>query len=342
MLQKFLAVLERNGTHYSSLNKLRFKTITIFNAIFITVMLFVIVMRLLNGQTTVAIVNSVALSLIATSLFLGFRANLNASILISCFVSTVLSFVLAYSKLLEAVHIIPQFTLLLAFFIIILKTKISRYIYIACCLVLLLFIFLNLNYSITASLPFIVQISGFSIGFNYFVNHLEKQDASLNLAILKLNASNKKKNKLNKSLINKNDELKTFGHIVSHDLKSPLNNIISFSSILSKNASFTNDQHKKSLLYIDQSAIKMKTLIEELLVYHKVEHEDIEFEEVAINEVLNTTLSNFYLDEKESNFKFVVDDLPHIKSNKFLLQILFNNLVSNAIKYQQPAVKITF
>jgi len=93
-------------------------------------------------------------------------------------------------------------------------------------------------------------------------------------------------------------------------------------------------QHKKSLFFIVQSANKMKTLIEELLIYHKVEHEDIEFEEVAINEILNTTVSNFHLDITENNLKFIVDKLPHIKSNKFLLQILFNNLVSNAIKYQ--------
>jgi len=210
MLQKFLAILERNGTHYSSLNKLRFKTISIFNAIFIAFMLFTIAVRLLNGQTTVAIANSIAVTLIATSLFLGFRGFLNASILISCFVLTTLTFILAYSKLLEAVHIIPQFTLLLASFIIILKIKISRYIYITCCLVLLLLIFQNLNYPITASLPFIVQIFGFSIAFNYFVNHLEKQDKSLNLVILELSNLNRKQKTLNKSLINKNEELKTF------------------------------------------------------------------------------------------------------------------------------------
>lgn len=126
---------------------------------------------------------------------------------------------------------------------------------------------------------------------------------------------------------------------MSHDLKSPLNNIISFSSLISKNESFKDEQHKRKLFYIKQSANKMKILIEELLVYHKVEQEDIEFEEVSINEILNATLSNFYLDEKESNLKFVIEELPHIKSNRFLLQILFNNLVSNAIKYQPTCRK---
>lgn len=335
MQKKSFSVFNKSADqHLSSLDKLRMRTITIFNILFVSIMVFVIIGRIQNNQTTVALINSVAVILILISILLSYKGLLNTSILVSCFVLTGLTFMLAYTKLLEPIHIIPQLTLLLATFIIILRTKHLRYLYITCCLFLLLLVCYKHEYQTLPSILFIIQIFGFSLAFNYFVNFLEYQDKSLNLAVSDLKISNDQQEVLNRHLFTKNEELKMFNHIMSHDLKSPLRTINSFSALIRKRIEFKEKSHEEYFEFIEQAAENMKNLIDELLLFHKVEQEEVKFEAVRIDEVFDTIISTYDYDLKQENLEFHTGVLPVIKGNKFLLKTLFSNLASNAVKYQ--------
>ncbi len=148
----------------------------------------------------------------------------------------------------------------------------------------------------------------------------------------------------NKKLERKNDELQRFAYIASHDLKEPLRNIGSFATLLKRR--FKGQLGADADDYIDfitTNVSRMYDLLHEVLMYSKLENEEVYEEPVSLNEVVDTVVETLKGKIMEHNVDIKVANLPEVKGHKSHLNQLFQNLISNSIKYtnkENPQVEI--
>lgn len=157
-------------------------------------------------------------------------------------------------------------------------------------------------------------------------------------------ALNEQLNLINIGLKNKNKELKQFSYLASHDLQQPINNIISYLSILEESRNDLNELGQLSLDVIKKSSYKMKNYITSLLEYSligtKQEYKEIDLEEVLIS------IKEIFTDRIKEQ-KAIVDfrvGKKTIIGFKNDIQLLFLNLIENSLKFSRkdviPKIKI--
>ena len=143
------------------------------------------------------------------------------------------------------------------------------------------------------------------------------------------------------------EELTDFAYIASHDLQEPLRKIIAFGDRLSgKFGSVLNDTGKDYIDRMQRSAIRMKELIDSLLHFSRVTTHSMPFQEIDLNEVMSEVLSDLEVQIERTKGKVEVDVLPKVEGEKFQMRQLFQNLISNALKYHStervPTIKIKY
>ncbi|MDW8274523.1 MAG: tetratricopeptide repeat protein [Chitinophagales bacterium] len=135
-----------------------------------------------------------------------------------------------------------------------------------------------------------------------------------------------------------NNELKQFAHVASHDLKEPLRQISNYIHILDKNIGNHSDSNIKSYMeFIHEGSKRMFLLINSLLEFSKL-NEELNPEEVDLNNLIKEIQNQFTANLQGCYFH--VDHLPVIYADKLHLYRLFENLVSNAIKFNPSKKKI--
>lgn len=143
-----------------------------------------------------------------------------------------------------------------------------------------------------------------------------------------------------------NDDLLHFANIVSHDLREPVRKIKVFNTLLrnEKNSTF-NDNSKKYINKIDQSARRMNNIIEGILAYSTINKTKQPIEKIDLNEILENIKTDLELIIKEKGAVFNSCVLPEIEGASILITQLFYNLLQNALKFsradQPPRVIIT-
>jgi PAS domain S-box-containing protein len=144
-------------------------------------------------------------------------------------------------------------------------------------------------------------------------------------------------------LQDKNDELKLFVYKASHDLKSPVSSMLSVMNLLRK----TKDIGEMQLYIkmVDDCIHKLDTIISDLLVLGQITHGEIEYQQISINEIIDSTLKSI---EHVDGFDTIVFD-THIESNAQsivtelgLLKTILLNLIDNAIKYRKQREEPSF
>ncbi|NJB82099.1 sensor histidine kinase [Wenyingzhuangia aestuarii] len=139
-----------------------------------------------------------------------------------------------------------------------------------------------------------------------------------------------------KTLELKNKELEQFVYISSHDLQEPLKVISSFTSLLElEHQKKLDDEANFYIASIKQSCTKMSSLINGLLNYGRIgaNHERTL---VDCNQILNDVTESITPLIKEKNAELIVKKLPRLHANQNDLFLLFQNLITNAIKFQAP------
>jgi signal transduction histidine kinase len=166
---------------------------------------------------------------------------------------------------------------------------------------------------------------------------------NLELEIQERRASEEKVSALNLQLLQNvsrleaaNKELDLFAFMASHDLQAPLRKIRMFSDRLQ------TDYHKKLdedghayLTRIQDGCRKMQLLINDILEFSKISVKKELFSTVDLNSVIENILLDFEDQIEQKNIRVTVDKLPLLCVNPILMNPLFTNLISNAIKYSR-------
>lgn len=129
-----------------------------------------------------------------------------------------------------------------------------------------------------------------------------------------------------------NEELSDYAHMVSHDLKSPLRNIDTLTSWLKEDyESKLDDKAKQTITLIRNNVQKMEDLVVGILEYSTVNKGDSNAYDVKIENVLDDVLKTISIPENiEINVK---ENLPVIKADKSRVHQLFQNLINNAVTF---------
>ena len=136
----------------------------------------------------------------------------------------------------------------------------------------------------------------------------------------------------------KNKELEQFAFVASHDLQEPLRTISSFTELLTDEYAAKFDNNANTYVrFISQSAMRMRDLITGLLEYSRLGNKLV-LEPTDCNTVLNNALENLHVAIKESGAVIKAENLPVLKAYPIELELLFQNLIGNAIKFRKKEV----
>lgn len=142
-----------------------------------------------------------------------------------------------------------------------------------------------------------------------------------------------------KKIINKleisNRELEQFAYVASHDLQEPLRMVGSFTQLLEmRYKNKLDDDADDYIGFIVEGANRMKDLIDDLLAFSRLNTEAKEFELIKIGRSVNEVLSYLKPSIEESKAKITKDPLPSIMGDSSQIRQLLQNLIVNAIKFQ--------
>jgi len=145
---------------------------------------------------------------------------------------------------------------------------------------------------------------------------------------------------INEDLISANKELEQFAYVASHDLQEPLRTISNFVGLLEEKYSGKNDEDtQRYLKFIVNAASRMQNLIKDLLELSRI-GKNITFIAVDCNKVLETVITEIGLSIKESNADITFTVLPILTGYEIGLKQLFQNLISNSIKFRKKNVRL--
>lgn len=141
-----------------------------------------------------------------------------------------------------------------------------------------------------------------------------------------------------------NEELNQFAYAVTHDLREPLRNVVNFSQFLLRAVKDGSEADAQtSLKYIVEGVQRMEMLLNDLLAYSQAAGSQEAAGPVDMNQALKTALENLKSSIAETGAVITSEDLPPALGNSAQIVQVFQNLISNAIKYRsqaQPRVEI--
>jgi len=140
-----------------------------------------------------------------------------------------------------------------------------------------------------------------------------------------------------KELRRSNEELERFAYVASHDLQEPLRMVASYTQLLARRYKDKLDQPAREFIaFAVDGALRMQAFIQDLLRYSRVGTHGGPFERLEVGGIVSRVLENlrFAIDEKKA--EIVIGELPTIEGDRLQLTQLFQNLISNALKFSAP------
>ncbi|EKD39544.1 MAG: PAS/PAC sensor signal transduction histidine kinase [uncultured bacterium] len=136
-----------------------------------------------------------------------------------------------------------------------------------------------------------------------------------------------------------NRELEEFAYIASHDLQEPLHKIMAFGELLKlRTRDSLSEQNRDYIDRMRNAAIRMRQLIDDLLMYSRVTTQGRPFERVNLADVLVDVISVFDHRLEKTRGEVVVGPLPSVLADRLQMGQLFQNLIGNALKFRKTDV----
>jgi signal transduction histidine kinase len=153
--------------------------------------------------------------------------------------------------------------------------------------------------------------------------------------VYRVSLENKVEN-LNRS----NSELEQFAYVASHDLQEPLRKMRSFSDlIISRYHEELPEGAREILKKIEGSAVRMQALMSDLLAFSRLVNTGTSAEPVDLNQLTEQVQSNLSEIIQEHGALITRDELPSVEGYASQLEQVFQNLISNSIKYQKDKIR---
>lgn len=188
---------------------------------------------------------------------------------------------------------------------------------------------------VIASLSFLLLLVGIAL----FMYHNNQQKRKFNVALRKQVADQ------TSQLKQVNRELRQFNNILSHDLKEPLRNLVSFSTLIRRRFPENDKKLQDYLDIIVNSGQQLHTLVNDVIVYQKISDTEGEISTVSTAELLKE-ITYVIKDGSELKDNFIqYFDLPIVQSSKPLLFTIFKELIENGLTYnesQSPQVILEY
>jgi len=143
-----------------------------------------------------------------------------------------------------------------------------------------------------------------------------------------------------------NKELEAFSYSVSHDLRAPLRAIHSFTSILKKDyESQLGEEGGRICGIIEDSSVRMGTLIDDLLAFSRVGRSRITFSKINMRAIVRKVYEEITSEKERAGITFRIKSLANVTGDSSLIRQAVANLISNAVKYssknEHPVITVT-
>jgi light-regulated signal transduction histidine kinase (bacteriophytochrome) len=134
----------------------------------------------------------------------------------------------------------------------------------------------------------------------------------------------------------KNTELEQFAYIASHDLQEPLRTISNFTKLIwEDNKDLLNEKNSHYFQFIQEATARMRSLIESLLNYSRL-GKNRKIEKLSLEQIINDVLSDLNARITETEAKIEVSEMPTMRLAGTEVRQLFQNLISNSLKFTTP------
>jgi len=134
-----------------------------------------------------------------------------------------------------------------------------------------------------------------------------------------------------------NRELEAFSYSVSHDLRAPLRHLTGFAELLQKNdRAKLDDQARRHLTIISESAVRMGQLIDDLLAFSRAGRSELRHEPVNLDALVQEVIQGLHPDTQGRRIVWQIAPLPGVNADENLLRAALTNLFANALKFTQP------
>ncbi|MCK4224313.1 MAG: hypothetical protein KAX39_03970 [candidate division Zixibacteria bacterium] len=149
----------------------------------------------------------------------------------------------------------------------------------------------------------------------------------------------------NEELERKNAELDQFTYVASHDLQEPLRKVTAFSGMLRQDlGEGLPERAEKDLGFIIDAAKRMQKLVQDLLTLSRSGRVDMKRETVSLNHCADHAIDSLAVRIEESGAEITSDELPQVWGDRTMLTQLYQNLLSNALKFtgaNRPLICLT-
>ncbi|GAB4001982.1 hypothetical protein GCM10028807_59490 [Spirosoma daeguense] len=141
----------------------------------------------------------------------------------------------------------------------------------------------------------------------------------------------------NADLLRSNKNLEQFAYVASHDLQEPLRKIQSFSTIMQEQyGTMLPEEGNDYLRRMQVAGSRMSTLIKDLLAYSRISTRQAPVAPVPLSLVLENVTQNLSMMVDETQAEITIGSLPVVQGDRLQLEQLFQNLLSNALKFRRP------
>lgn len=151
-------------------------------------------------------------------------------------------------------------------------------------------------------------------------------------------ATNEELTQSNNLLTQSNQNLQEFAYIASHDLQEPLRKIQSFGNLLSSRYNKDLGDGSHLIERMQNAAGRMSILIQDLLVFSRVSSKQDAFQTISLSTIVEEALSDLEITIQDSGAIVHVGNLPVMKGDESQMRQLFQNLLSNALKFKKDDV----